>query len=200
VTAGGGTTTLTVERHQLGTAAAPHASGATVFTRAKTEVSTQLNVSSAQFSIAVPVANGYQQTDCVITNQFVKGASSLTTAQRAKVNDTATITRGVALVTGDTSGDVTITLYSGDNCGVSSGTLLKTVTFQGGLNVNLGASFNVTTGDSDFIVNNAELNKATATGDTKFSWRASYTGDAKNNATTDTGCHEAITVNINNNK
>jgi len=195
VTAGGGTATLTVERAQLGTSAAIHASGVAVFRRVKTEVATQLNVSSAQFSISVPVVNGYQQTDCVITNQFVRGNSGITTQQRVKVNDTAYITLDRALTASDTPGTVTIELYAGDAC---AGSALKTLTFPGTVGGVVGGSFNVTTNDSDFT--SSELNKLTASG--AFSWKASYSGDAKNNATSteQNGCHEATTVTINNNK
>jgi hypothetical protein len=202
VTAGGGTT-LTVERGQLGTTAASHANGATVYTRATKTVSNTLDTPGAtNFVIAVPdTVTGFQQTDCVITNQFVKGNASMRTEQRAKVNDTAYITLDNALTASDTAGKVTIKLYSGDNCGVTTGSLLKTKEFTFTLGQIVSGTFNVTTGDGDFT---SEENKAAVIfpvtqGETKFSWTADYAGDAKNNAVQG-GCKEAITININNNK
>src|SRR5262249_42166641 len=100
-------TTLTVERHQLGTTAAAHTSGAIVQVVTFHVVSTTVDQSSGLTALQIVIPDGVKQTDCVITNQFVKLNVSIDTAQRLKINDNVTVNLGAALQTGESTGNVT---------------------------------------------------------------------------------------------
>jgi hypothetical protein len=191
VTAGGGSagqSILTVERAQLGTTAAAHASGKTVQVLSAHVVSTVLDTPSGVFQIVIP--DGIKQTDCVITNQFVKKDVTIASQQRVRVNDLVKVTLGAALQGSETPGTVTIKLYSGSGCN----TLLATLS---DLSVTKnGSVYEVATSDVNF---GTSLNETQAVGETLFSWTAKYAGDARNNASAEPpACVENTKVTITN--
>jgi hypothetical protein len=189
--------TLTVERAQLGTTAAAHASGDAVTRLQGHVVATVLNASTGVFQIVVP--NGIKQTDCVITNRFVLGTSSVTTAQNVILRDSATINLGNPTAT---PGAVDFYLYStlaacdADGSTGSPGTAptgsgaLASFTNKSvaSLTAATGTSPTTFTGDGNVIF---------APGGTFF-WRVRYQGDSLNNPAT-TSCVETTTVTITNN-
>jgi hypothetical protein len=80
----GGGLTLTVERAQIGTAAKAYPAGTTV-----TVLPAKSLTAGGSFQIVIP--DGVQQTDCVITNQFVKTSPTWISVQSAKINDSFTL-------------------------------------------------------------------------------------------------------------
>jgi len=121
----------------------------------------------------------------------VQDTTSLASAQEWLPNDEATVTSG----SGNTpiSGTLSFTLFSGDNCGVTSGSKL----------------YPVATASEDFTLTNATTLadrtkkttntavKVTATGETKVSWKVVFTPASGSGLTSSTHC-EKTTLNITN--
>jgi len=191
-------TSLTVERAQLGTTAAAHASGDAVTRLQGHVVATTLNAASGLFQVVVP--NTIAQTDCVITNQFVLGTSSVVTVQNVILRDTANITlqntpSATGLVDFYLYDDLSVCNADGQagSPGVAPTGSAALATFTGKALTSLQA---VTGTLPTASKAGTDGNVISASG--TFYWKVRYRGDDANNPSTTT-CVETTAVTITNN-